>query len=72
MGTFLDQSLGGRGGREGDGMWRGRCRGGILEWEDGEDVRNGDPGVRKVRGDEETVPNWCEGADVEQTVSFRV
>jgi len=50
----------------------GRRRGGVLEWEDGEDIGNGDPSVRKVRRDEEAVPKGCEGADVEQTVSFRV
>lgn len=72
MDVFLDQCLGGRGGREGDRLLRGRRRGGVFEREDGEDIGNGDPGVREVRSDEEVVPDGCEGADVEQTVSFRV
>lgn len=53
-------------------MWRGRRRGGVLEWEDGKDVGSGDPSIREVRSDEEAVSDGREGADVEQTVSFRV
>jgi len=70
--AFLDQRLGGSGGSEGDRLLRGRRRGGVFEREDGEDIRGGDPSVRKVRSDEEAVPYGCEGADVKQTVSFRV
>jgi len=51
---------------------RGRRRGSVLEWEGGEDIGGGNPGVREVRGDEETVTDGSEGADVEQAVAFRV
>ena len=53
-------------------MRRGRRRGGVPEWEGGKDIGSGDPGVREVRGDEETVPDGSEGADVKQAVAFGV
>ena len=72
MNVFLDQCLGGRGGREGNGLRCGRSRRGVFEREYGENIGGGDPSVREVRRDEETVPDRRKRAYVEQTVSFRV